>query len=101
MSQSTLSDYFRASVGEKRPRTTNQEDQELEESDIEEPEEYTSESEAVSKSKHKQGKYDAEWENEFSWVHLEEGGMYCKLCKYFNTRNERNVAAVFNTTPCV
>ena len=27
--------------------------------------------------------------------------MYCRLCKCFNTWNERNGAALFNLTPCV
>lgn len=27
--------------------------------------------------------------------------MYCRLCKRFNTRNERNGIAVFNNTPCI
>lgn len=54
-------------------------------------------------SKHKQGQYDPEWEKDFSWVYPSDDGkgMYCKLCKRFNTRNERNSAAVFNITPCI
>ena len=56
-----------------------------------------------SSSKHKQGKYDPEWERMYPWVYQSEDGkgMFCRLCKRFNTRNERNSFAVFNMTPCV
>ena len=56
-----------------------------------------------SSSKHKQGKYDPEWERVYPWVYQSEDGkgMFCRLCKRFNTRNERNSFAVFNMTPCV
>ena len=56
-----------------------------------------------SSSKHKQGKYDPEWERMYPWVYQSEDGkgMFCRLCKRFNTHNERNYFAVFNMTTCV
>ena len=49
------------------------------------------------------GKYDPEWEAEFPWVYRTDdcSGTYCRLCKCFNTRNEQNRAATFNSTPCI
>ena len=43
------------------------------------------------------------WEKIYPWVYLADDGkgMYCKLCRRYNTKNERNHSAVFNDTPCV
>ena len=50
----------------------------------------TSTQSLASTSKHKQGKYDPEWEAEFPWVYPTNdcSSMYCQLCKHFNMRNE-------------
>ena len=57
---------------------------------------------SVVPAKHKTG-YDPRWEKKFPWVYLADDGlgMYCRLCRRFNTRNERNRSAVFNETSCV
>ena len=56
-----------------------------------------------SRGKHKQGQYDPRWEMKYDWVYPSDDGkgMFCKLCKRFNTHNERNTSAIFNLSPCV
>lgn len=102
-----LTSYFQA-LNEKRPCSEDQESQDLlsavtERDDGDDGPEDTTVISSASTSKHKQGRYDPDWEAEFPWVYpTDDGsGMYCWLCKRFNTWNERNGIAVFNTTPCI
>ncbi len=53
-----------------------------------------------SMSKHKIG-YNKQWEDEYPWLVCKDDGLYCHLCKRYNTRNERNGSSVFNQTPCI
>ena len=92
-------------LSEKRPHLTEDRGERedlVEFKDLTDPD-GSSTSSLASTSKHKQGKYDPEWEAEFPWVYPTDdcSGMYCRLCKRFNTRNERNGAATFNSTPCI
>ena len=52
--------------------------------------------------RHKSG-YDSRWEKTFPWVYLTDDGrgMYCRLCRRFNTRSARNRSVVFNEMQCV
>ena len=41
------------------------------------------------------------WEADHTWVFYIAGeGMYCKLCRKFDTKNCQNQAKVWNTEPC-
>lgn len=101
-----ITSYFQV-LNEKRPCSMGDQSEEEDLAELEdhtEPEgSSTSTQSLASTSKHKQGKYDTEWETEFPWVYpTDDGsGMYCRLCKRFNTRNERNGVATFNSTPCI
>ena len=51
-------------------------------------------------AKHKTG-YNRTWEADHTWVFYVDGeGMYCKLCRKFDTKNRQNQAKVWNTEPC-
>ena len=50
--------------------------------------------------KHKTG-YNRMWEADHTWVFYIDGeGMYCQLCRKFDTKNRQNQAKVWNTEPC-
>ena len=52
-------------------------------------------------SKHASG-YQNSWESDYTWVYfVPEEGMYCKLCKKFDTKNKQNQSRVWNTEPCI
>ena len=51
-------------------------------------------------AKHKTG-YDSRWEAAYTWVFYVEGeGMYCKLCRKFDTKNRQNQSKVWNKEAC-
>ena len=63
-----------------------------------EPERYATAS--ANMAKHKTG-YNRTWEADHTWVFYIDGeGMYCKLCRKFDTKNRQNQAKVWNTEPC-
>ena len=50
--------------------------------------------------KHRTG-YDSRWEGDHTWIFYVEGeGMYCKLCRKFDTKNRQNQSKVWNQEPC-
>ena len=54
----------------------------------------------VDGSKHRTG-YDSRWEGDHTWIFYVEGeGMYCKLCRKFDTKNRQNQSKVWNREPC-
>ena len=54
----------------------------------------------ADRAKHKTG-YDSRWEAAYMWVFYVEGeGMYCKLCRKFDTKNRQNQSKVWNKEAC-
>ena len=52
-------------------------------------------------SKHASG-YQNSRESDYTWVYfVPEEGMYCKLCKKFDTKNKQNQSRERNTEPCI
>ena len=54
----------------------------------------------ADKAKHKTG-YDSRWEAEHPWLfHIDGEGMYCKLCRKFDTKNCQNQLREWNREAC-
>ena len=55
---------------------------------------------SANTAKHKTS-YNRMWEADHTWVFYIDGkGMYCKLCRKFDTKNRQNQAKIWNKEPC-
>ena len=77
------------------PSSSSSEDRNQPTSSKREPERH-----ATNMAKHKTG-YNRTWEADHTWIFYIDGeGMYCKLCRKFDTKNRQNQAKVWNMEPC-
>ena len=93
-----IKSYFPVSAGHKRPNPSRDEEMPASSRDHSVhnvvPSDPAPTASSSSRGKHKQGQYDPSWEMKYDWVYPSDDGkgMFCKLCKRFNTHNERNAS---------